>query len=570
MTTLPYSASSVFRVPHSDCLAGFSQIVTTLMLAVLVCLGTAGSTQAQIAFNDVAVAAGVGSTLYSGFTNHGGGIIWLDYDNDDLPDLFMINGEGFACTLFRNEGDGTFSDQFALLPAIADSLELTHANYADYDNDGDVDIYITVAHRKFEADGPPNILLKNLWIENGGGTIPGQPLFVDVAAAAGVDNLADVPFGPLPGHSNYVAGWLDYDRDGCVDLYVTTMVWGEDFQGHAANANTLYRNKCDGTFEDVTVAAGLTAGGADWLRPTLAFVAGHLNDDLWPDLYIVNAHDPTPWHDDLIFINNGDGTFTEVATAMVGIGDDAGAGMGLDFADIELDGDWDIYISDLLAPGNEPVAEGNVLYVNNGDGTWAENSAPAAGIPGNDPGGWGVTFFDADHDGDEDLFVGTMLGHQLFENNRNGTFTDISASAGITGIGSARGSAYADYDQDGDLDIAATNMHGFLNLYENVSTGNGNWLELKLEATISNRSAIGTLVEASMGHRTLMRQIKGGVSAHAQDEALVHFGVANKESVNEVKIYWPRASCRRYTTWAQTKSSPSGRPQGLTWRLVGW
>ena len=538
MNTLPYSYSSVFRMPHADCPTGFSQIVTTLMLAVLVCLGSTGSTQAQIAFNDVAVAAGVGSELYSGFTNHGGGIIWLDYDNDGWADLFMVNGEGFTCTLYRNEGDGTFSNQDALLPAIADSLELTHAAYADYDNDGDVDVYISVAYRKLEPDGPANILLKNLWMENGGATVPGQPLFVDVAAAAGVDNLPAVPFGPLPGHSNYAHGWLDYDRDGCVDLYVTTMVW-ENFQGHASNANTLYRNKCDGTFEDVTVAAGLTAGGADWLRPTLAFVAGHLNDDLWPDLYVINAHDATPWHNDLIFINNGDGTFTEVATAMPGIGDDSGAGMGADFADIDLDGDWDIYISDLTIPGNEPVAEGNVLYLGNPDGTWDENSAPAAGVAGGSPGSWGITFFDADHDGDEDLFVGTMGGHELFENNRDGTFTDITASAGITGTGSARGSAYADFDHDGDLDVAAINMHGMLNLYENVSIGNGNWLEFKFDATISNRSAIGTLVKLNLGNRTLMRQMKGGVSAHAQDEALLHFGLAGKESIAEVKVYWP-------------------------------
>ena len=506
----------------------------------LVSLGTTEKTQAQIAFNDVAITAGIGTEFYSGDTGHGGGLIWLDYNNDGWPDLFMVNGVGFDCHFFRNEGDGTFSNQDALLPFIDPSLELTHANYADYDNDGDVDIYVTLAWRTIGPDGPANLLLKNLWMENGGGTIPGQPLFVDVAAAAGVDNLASPPLGPLPGYGNFTAGWVDYDRDGCVDLFVGGMAFEGSTQ--VTNTNTLYHNECDGTFTDVTVAAGLTAGGTDWLRPTLAFVAGHLNHDLWPDLYVVNAHDASPYHHDLIFINDGDGTFTEVATAMPGIGDDSGAGMGVDFADIDLDGDWDIYISDLVDPLNEPVVEGNVLYLNNGDGTWNENSAPAAGVASK--GSWGVTFFDADHDAYEDLFVAVMGDHELHQNNRNGTFTDISAAAGM-GNGGGRASAFADFDADGDLDIAVMNMFGVVNLYENVSTGIGNYLQFKLDATTSNRSAIGTLVRLTEGNRTLMRQMKGGVSAHAQDEALIHFGVNNRSLIDLVKVFWPSGTVQK-------------------------
>ncbi|MCH8240137.1 MAG: VCBS repeat-containing protein [Proteobacteria bacterium] len=262
---------------------------------MLVGLGTTGSSEAQVAFNDIAAAAGIGGDFYSGTTNHGSGVNWLDYNNDGWPDLLMVNGEGYDCLLYRNEGDGTFSDQSALLPVIDTDLELTHSAFADYDNDGDVDLYIGVAATRYGPDGPTNILLKNLWMENGGATVPGQPLFVDVAAAAGVQQLANPPLGALLGYETFTLGWVDFDRDGCVDLFVGSMAW--DLGGDVANTNTLYRNKCDGTFEDVTIASGLTDGGANWLRPTLAFAAGraeHTGGGL-ALLYVVEPGDFQHW-----------------------------------------------------------------------------------------------------------------------------------------------------------------------------------------------------------------------------------------------------------------------------------
>ncbi len=516
-----------------------------LIFGVLLNLAVTQSAHAQVAFNDVAVAAGVGSDFYGGVTDHGGGINWLDYNNDGWPDLFMINGAGFDAHLYRNLGNGSFSNKDGLLPSMT-ALELTSSAFADYDNDGDVDIYIGVAATLGGPDGPANILLQNQWVENGNMTLPGQPLFVDVAAAAGVQNLAAVPLGPLPGFGTYSLAWLDYDVDGCVDLYVGNMAWNKG--GQISNANALYRNMCDGTFLNATVASGLTAGGTNWYRPTLALAAGHLNSDIYPDLYVVNVHDNTPWHNDFMYLNNGDGTFTEVADAMPGVGDDTGAGMGLDFGDIDLDGDWDIYISDLTNPGNEPVAEGNALYMCVAEGTWGENSAPAAGVASNGggayPGSWGVTFFDADLDGYEDLFVGVMGAHELYINDQDGTFTDITSTAGL-GAGGARASAAADYDRDGDIDIAVMNMGGNMNLYRNVSTGPGNWLEIDLEATTSNLSAIGARVDVTVGGNTLMRQVKGGTSTHAQNEDILHFGVAGTQVVSEVAVYWPSGIVQR-------------------------
>ncbi len=544
MSTLPYSPPHFFRTLRVNAPSRLSTFTAALTLVVLVGLGSASSSQAQIIFNDAATAAGIGADFYSGVSNHGGGVNWLDYDNDGWADLFFVNGKGFACNLYRNEGDGSFSNQSALLPVIDNALELTHSAYADYDNDGDVDLYVGVTRTVMAADGPANMLLKNLWVENGGTTVPGQPLFVDVAAAAGVQNLANPPLGTMPGYPTLTLGWVDYDRDGCLDLYVASMA--AFLSGTASNTNTLYHNNCDGTFEDVSVAAGLTSGGVGWLRPTLAFGAALINDDMWPDLYVINVADPSPNHFDFFFMNNGDGTFTEVSGTMPGIGNDSGAGMGIDFADIDLDGDWDMYMSDLVNPGNEPLAEGNVLYLGNPDGTWSDNSAPAAGVASNGgaTGSWGVSFFDADQDGYEDLFVGVIGDHDFFRNNHDGTFSDISISAGMS-TGSGRGSAYADYDHDGDLDLGVMNMHGFVNLYENVSTGLGNQIQFRLDATTSNRSAIGTLVEITAGDQNQMRQMKGVVSAHSQDEALLHFGLGARRVVDEIQISWPSGIVQR-------------------------
>ena len=491
--------------------------------------------QAQLSFNEVGVAAGVGSDTYDSSSRHGLGINWIDYDNDGDPDLFMPNGGGELPHLYRNNGDGSFTNQDALLPGLP-VVEMTGANYADYDNDGDLDIYITVGGSDlFSADGAPNLLLKNLWVENGNQT--STPLFDEVAVSAGVDNPGS--WGSNGGYKSYTATWLDYDLDSCIDLFVGTMVW--DLGGSAENKNFLYKNDCDGTFTDVTTSAGIDTGDDDLYRPTLVVFGGLMDDDMYPDLYVVNVHDASPYHHDLYYHNNGDGTFTEMIGTMPDLGDDSGAGMGIDFADIDLDGDWDFYMSDLLNPGGiEPIAEGNVLYTGNPDGTWNENSAPAAGVASGDS--WAVNFFDLNHDGYEELLVGVIapnpLHDQLYENNGDGTFTDVSVSAGMVSA-EARGSAAADYDGDGDIDFAIVNLNANLLLYENVTSGLQNYLQVDLNATVSNRAAIGALVEATVGGTTYMRQVKGGVSAHSMDDLLVHFGVGSATTIDELKVSWP-------------------------------
>ena len=512
---------------------------TYFFLTLVACFLINQAAFGQIVFQESSASAGLDAHLFNTGHAHGLGLVWVDYDNDDWPDLFVTNGSDLSAHLYRNERDGTFSVQDALLPTLTNE-EKTGAVFADYDNDGDMDIYITVNNSLGNPDGEPNILLQNQWVENGNAL--STPLFVDVAVAAGVDNRADPAFGNGQGYQSLTAAWVDYNRDSCVDLLVGNMVFF--LGGDESNDNALYMNNCDGTFTDVTVSSGMSPGtDPSWYRPTLTAFAGIMDPlDIWPDLYITNVHDESPYHHDQQFRNNGDGTFTEMVTSMPGIGDDSGAGMGIDLADTDLDGDWEIYMTDLQDPGNEPVAEGNPFYTGNPDGTWNENSAPAAGIQAG--GSWGIVFSDFDQDGLEDLLVGTG-DPILYYNNGDGTFTEITNTSGIPSFGgSSRGMAIADYDKDGDMDVAVVHdgdseTDAPLHLYENITVHSNNYLQVKLEATTSNLAAINTLVKATVGTTTRMRQVKGAVSAHSQNELLLEFGLGAATSVDVLEVMWP-------------------------------
>lgn len=527
-------------------------------------LGTAlvgaGDLSAQVQMTDVSGAAGLTGTTYISSTDHSLGINWIDVDNDGWPDLFLVGGNpARPLHLYLNQGNGTFAAADALLPSFPD-YETSGSVFADYDNDGDLDIFVYTDHSTWDndpennpKDGPPNLLLRNRWMENGQRLIDGETLFEDVAAAAGLQMLADPPLGPdYGGHRSKTAGWADVDRDGCVDLYVGQ--WVMNSGGDPSNRDRLFRNRCDGTFEDVTAAAGIDDGSdPEAFRAALAFLAGHVDDDLWPDLYVVNAGggaESQPYINDFLFRNLGDGTFAEATASQPGIGDDAQAGMGIDVADIDLDGDWDLYISDLRSTTNDALPKGNVLYLGNGDGTFADNSAPQAGVQGENS--WGVNFFDADHDGYEDLYVSTMngasgeLAEMFFINQGDGTFSNVGVTLGMT-TGNARGSAVADYDGDGDLDLAVVNQGGGLQLFRNETASSGHWLQIQLRGAPRNVDAIGTVVEATVDGVTRRRQVKGGSSAHSQDHLVVHFGLGEATAVDSLRVLWPSGSILELT-----------------------
>ena len=527
------------------------------VLFVVLLLAFADPLWGQIQFTEVSEAAGVndGGTYFS-TTNHSLGANWIDFNGDGWPDLFAVGGgPDRPPRLFLNNGDGTFQNVDDLLPDLP-TVEMSGSRFADYDRDGDHDLFIYTDNgdwctmcTKNEPDGPPNLLLRNLWVENGGTTTE-QPLFEEVAAGAGLDDLAPVPFGPLPAYRSKTAAWLDYDRDGCIDLFVGHMVLNSG--GIEANKNRLFRNLCDGTFDDVTAVSGINPGtDSTTYRATLVSGGFLLNEDLWPDLYVINnsAVELGPYHHDVLYLNNGetDGgpvTFSNVTDSLSGLGDDSQAGMGVDVADIDLDGDWDLYISDLLPTDLDAAPLGNVLYLANGPDSWEDNSAPEAGLEAHNS--WGVNFFDADHDGWEDLFVSTIInaGTDFFFRNEglgmNGqvSFTNVAASAGIV-TPDSRGSAVADYDRDGDMDLAVVHQNGPMLLFRNDTPNPGHWLILELRGTLSNTDAIGTQVEVTTGTVVRRRQVKGGSSAHSQDHMIVHFGLGDAPMADQVRVRWP-------------------------------
>ena len=300
-------------------------------------------------------------------------------------------------------------------------------------------------------------------------------------------------------------------------------------------------------------------------RAALVVYGAHLDDDLWPDLYVVNVAGNganRTLHSDQIY-RNRDGRFVQVFDDWPWIGDDAQAGMGIAAADVDLNGTWDLYITDLLSATTlERPPGGNVLYLADTSGSWADNKAAGAGVAGTDS--WGINFLDADHDGWEDIYVATMVhlnDELLYANNRNGTFTNVAEQAGYD-TGASRGSAVGDYDGDGDLDIAVVNQHEphcvegpppscSLQLLRNDTATAGNWLKLRLVGTASNRSAIGALVRVQAGPLRLMRQVTGGSSGHSQNSLVVHFGLGRVEVVDRVEILWPSGA---RTSWSGQES----------------
>ncbi len=395
----------------------------SIILFILCYSAFINSVSAEIIFVDVSKQAGLDAETYASSGSHGLGINWVDVNNDGWDDLFLVGGRAtIPPKLFLNNMDGTFSAAHHLLPKLVE-VEMSGSRFADYDRDGDKDIFIYTDNPVFRVlmnnppDGPVNLLLKNQLIETG------QLLFTEQAQQAGVSDLAPSPFGSLPAYRSKTASWLDYDRDGCIDLFVGHRVINS--AGSEVNKDRLYKNNCDGTFSDNTEQSGINPGtDKNSYRGALVSGAFHLNGDLWPDLYVGNVSglQAQPLFDDFLSINQGQSQvkpqFIESIADSLGVGDDAQAAMGIDVTDIDHDGDWDIYISDLLDTDLDESPLGNVFYLGQADGTFSDNVAVQTGVQG--VASWGVNFFDADHDGWDDLFVASLFpadDDHFYQNN---------------------------------------------------------------------------------------------------------------------------------------------------------
>jgi hypothetical protein len=488
-----------------------------------------GSASGQV-FQDVSLAAGIDHYCYDPHRVCGG-VAFFDYNGDGLDDLYLTGG-GHADRLFRNNGDGTFTDATeAAGLALLEKLLTVGVVTGDVDNDGDRDIFVTT------REGQRNVLLRN----NGDGT------FSEVSEDAGIIGTAwstSATFG-------------DYDLDGDLDLYVANYATydGLPYDEHLTGglANQLYRNRGDGTFEEVAAAASAdNVGGL-----TLAVAFADLNGDSHSDLYIANDFGQLFLPNALLINEASSGVFSDVGKAS---GTDAELnGMGIAIADYDEDGDLDLYVSNL---------DRNQLFENLSGASPGEfrfeDVAVTKGVADSLSTSWGTAFFDYDNDTYLDLFVanGRVLPsynladpkralrliqkhvNRVYRGKPDRSLTEVT-TAGIADTARGRGLAFSDFDNDGDLDLFVAVVSKDekstvrSRLYRNEVGRRKNWLKVDLEGIESNRDAYGSVVRAVSQGRSWIRIVGGGSSYLSQNSSLVHFGLGSNASVDSLIVTWP-------------------------------
>ncbi len=466
-----------------------------LLLLCIVCGAFAVSARAQ-SFTNMSDQYGIECAFTpAGFM--GAGAAMEDINGDGLPDLLSATGAADSIAVLINTGSGFTLDHGST--GIVGLGENQQILFGDYDNDGDRDLFLAIW-------GSPNYLYRN----NGNGT------FTDVTTAAGVGGDST---------QSTCAIWLDYDRDGLLDLYVCNYGWdGVGFPPGTDQHNVLYRNNGNGTFTDVTATAGLA--DADFRRP-LAVLAYDFDYDLDGDIVIAMDKEQRS----TFFRNNGDGTFTD-AGAAVGFEPHID-GMGLAVGDVDGDGWLDFSISN-GPPGNE-------LYMNNGDGTFSEEAVERGAAAYKES--WGTHMFDSDLDGDADIYVastGDLNGNAndvMLINDGTGHFTNHAAALGIVENSMSFGAAFGDFDNNGAMDIFVCNSNAPAALYQAAAPAH-DWLRLRLQGTVSNRDGIGATVRVTSGGETQVQHTMAGSSFESSNEPRLLFGIPDGGGPT-VSVTWP-------------------------------
>jgi hypothetical protein len=504
------------------------------------------STSAE--FSDITAAAGIHFTHFKGndgvsinLEEFGPGVCVSDYDKDGWQDIYFVNGRdrynrniSVKNALYRNNGNGTFTD-------VTDSAGVPGTNFGlgcvwgDYDNDGFPDLFVS----QFGA----NILYHN----NGDGT------FTDVTKKAGVAGLES---GVL--HAGAV--FFDYDRDGKLDLYVGSYVYlGPNFRrycdiggiksscgpnAYPGSLNALYHNNGDGTFTNVTTSSKIAQPGGK----NLAVGAFDWKNNGWPDLFVANDGLPA-----YLFENLQNGKFRENAETVGMAYNSHGqtmAAMCISLGDFDNDGWLDLFISDFQKNSDH-------LWHNSGKGYFDEVS-DNAGItqPTKEVLSFGGGFFDYDNDGWLDIFIGN--GHvypeieqisdslykqhnSLFHNETHGKFTEVSAQSGLSALPrrAARGVAFADFDNDGYIDVVVANNGDPPTLLHNNRLYKNHFVNFKLVGTKSNRDALGARIKITAGDVNQIREIVSGGSYLSQSDLRANFGLGDATTISTVDITWP-------------------------------
>ncbi|NNE43002.1 MAG: hypothetical protein HKN12_02230, partial [Gemmatimonadetes bacterium] len=502
-------------------------------------------------FTDVTAAAGINhihgypDSLTSNPRKIAGGVAVGDYDGDGWYDIYAVCGTLQPNRLYRNNGDGTFTETGAAAGVALTGALGSGPAFVDYDGDGDSDLFVG------GIEGTPCSMFEN----NGDGT------FTDVTAATGL----------AIGVDTFSAAFGDYDRDGFLDL--ATSHWGVTISG--GPPNHVWHNNGDGTFSPVDAAVGVTDFGA--FPIDLSFTANFvdIDSDGWLDLLYANDFSTSR-----IFMNNQDGTFTMDAGAVL---TDENA-MGSTVGDYDNDGDLDWFVTCIWDPntsGGRRVNSGNRLYNNQGDGTFVDVTTPAGVIHG--WWGWAASFADFDNDGWLDIYhvngwyqtTFEMDPARFWKNAGNGTFVEIAAPLGVDDTGQGRGLSCFDYDRDGDLDLFIANNYQAPVLYRNDGGNSLNWLGVDLAGPSPNREAIGSRVRIVTMGGTQLRETRSGCNFVSQDPTDVHFGLGSAATVDSVEITWPDgavtvledvAANQTITvdqTWTGAVALPPGAADGL-------
>lgn len=497
-------------------LFGISSRSNMLTIILMLCLfgimlvlftnraGSAGSA-VQFTIDDT---AGIPTTL----NRKSGGMAWGDFNRDGWLDLYVSNHFMQKPLFYVSNRDGTFTEQ-ADMAGLSVHTDRHGVAWADYDRDGDLDMYVVAggAGGSGSSDSPAQ-----LWRNNGDGT------FTDVAVAMGVETNSD--------ERGRTVNWFDYDADSDLDMLVTNY---SNLPQHPASR--LFRN--DGNvFTDVAVAAGI--------GNQLPTGCGAMSDyDGDSDLDILFGQDFREVGGLLLYSNQGDGTYVDVPAAVSGLnGSDLHHPIWFDY---DNDGDNDIFAFS--------VQENGIIRLYRNDGGIFTDVTDSTGLAGVNPGPANHAIaFDADNDGFLDLFVvlgveesgNTNVGDMLFHNNGDGTFTDITAEAGVAGSanGAGNAAAVADYNRDGFLDFIVGNgdapYSGPYILYQN--NGNDNhWLRIKLRGTVSNSHAIGSKIWLIESGKLQYREYLDFTSCLVQNEQIAHFGVGDATDIDRIIVQWP-------------------------------
>ena len=535
----------------------------------------AETAEAGVTFLDVTGKAGIQFVHNSGAFGKkflpetiGPGVAFIDYDNDGWPDIFLVNGTDWPGTaqkhttpkLYHNNHDGTFSD---VTHKAGLDLEMYGIGVAvgDYDNDGYDDLFITAYGQS------------RLFHNNGNGT------FTDVTQKAGFAGVKEFSTS---------AAWVDYDKDGRLDLVVANYVqWSPENdlyctmdgknksyctpESYKGTSVRLWHNNGNGTFSDVTQKAGLN----DPTSKTLGIAVLDYDNDGWPDLLFSNDTQPNK-----LYHNNGNGTFTEKAVvAGVAFSEDgvARAGMGVDAFDYDRSGNTSLLITNF---SNQMIS----LYHNEGRGLFVDEA------PQSEVGraslltlGFGCFFFDYDLDGWPDIFVAN--GHidpdiqkvqvnvkyaempHLFRNLGKGKFAEVTKSAGAEFASArvGRSAAYADLFNEGRLDILLSTNAGPTHLFRNVAKGNANHsLRIRLTGTKSNRDGIGALVRLTSSDGTQVQMLRSGSSFLAASELTLTFGLGQQSKADVLEILWPSGRTDKLVNVSAGQTITVGEAQGIT------